>query len=100
MFRTVRRGARVPKSHLPLDESERLMAGGAATAGQSVTSRALGVLDGFDTRHPPVALPEVPTRSGAPLTPTRRLLAELVAWGALSRRPDGRYEIGRKLWDL
>jgi DNA-binding IclR family transcriptional regulator len=23
-----------------------------------------------------------------------------VAWGALSRRPDGRYEIGRKLWDL
>jgi DNA-binding IclR family transcriptional regulator len=28
------------------------------------------------------------------------LLAELAAWGALVRRPDGRYEIGRKLWDL
>jgi DNA-binding IclR family transcriptional regulator len=76
------------------------MAGGAATAGRSVTSRALRVLDAFDSRHPRLTLSEVATRSGTPLTTTHRLLAELVAWGALARRPDGRYEIGRKLWDL
>ena len=76
------------------------MAGGAAASGRSVTSRALGVLDAFDSSHPRLTLSEVAGRSGTPLTTTHRLLAELVAWGALSRRPDGRYEIGRKLWDL
>jgi DNA-binding IclR family transcriptional regulator len=65
-----------------------------------VTSRALGVLDAFDGAHPRLTLSEVAARSGTPLTTTHRLLADLVAWGALSRRPDGRYEIGRKLWDL
>jgi DNA-binding IclR family transcriptional regulator len=58
------------------------------------------VLDAFDSGHPRLTLSEVADRSGTPLTTTHRLLAELVAWGALSRRPDGRYEIGRKLWDL
>ena len=48
----------------------------------------------------PLTPREVAARSGTPLTTTHRLLADLVAWGALSRRPDGRYEIGRKLWDL
>jgi DNA-binding IclR family transcriptional regulator len=76
------------------------VAGGAAASGRSVTSRALGVLDAFDSLHPRLTLSEVAGRSGTPLTTTHRLLAELVAWGALSRRPDGRYEIGRKLWDL
>ena len=76
------------------------MAGGGAAPGRSVTSRALGVLDAFDSDHPRLTLSEVATRSGTPLTTAHRLLAELVAWGALSRRPDGRYEIGRRLWDL
>jgi DNA-binding IclR family transcriptional regulator len=65
-----------------------------------VTSRALGVLDAFDAQHPRLTLSEVAERSGTPLTTTHRLLAELAGWGALVRRPDGRYEIGRKLWDL
>ena len=34
------------------------------------------------------------------MTTAHRLLAELTDWGALVRRTDGRYEIGRKLWDL
>jgi DNA-binding IclR family transcriptional regulator len=76
------------------------VAGGAATEGRSVTSRALGVLDAFDSDHPRLTLSEVAVRSGTPLTTTHRLLAELAGWGALVRRPDGRYEIGRKLWDL
>ncbi|QNG36323.1 IclR family transcriptional regulator [Geodermatophilaceae bacterium NBWT11] len=75
------------------------MAGGG-TAGRSVTSRALAVLDAFDVDHPRLTLSEVAARSGTPMTTAHRLLGELAAWGALSRRPDGRYEIGRKLWDL
>jgi DNA-binding IclR family transcriptional regulator len=76
------------------------VAGGAGAAGRSVTSRALGVLDAFDSSHPRLTLSEVAERSATPLTTAHRLLADLAAWGALSRRPDGRYEIGRKLWDL
>jgi DNA-binding IclR family transcriptional regulator len=76
------------------------MAGGAGSAGRSVTSRALAVLDAFDSAHPRLTLSEVAGRSGTPLTTAHRLLAELAAWGALTRRPDGRYEIGRRLWDL
>jgi DNA-binding IclR family transcriptional regulator len=76
------------------------VAGGQGAAGRSVTSRALGVLDAFDADHPRLTLSEVAERSGTPLTTTHRLLGELAAWGALSRRPDGRYEVGRKLWDL
>lgn len=76
------------------------MAGGGTVPGRSVTSRALGVLDAFDTGHPRLTLSEVAERSGTPLTTTHRLLGELVEWGALARRPDGRYEVGRKLWDL
>ncbi|MEI4270301.1 IclR family transcriptional regulator [Klenkia sp. LSe6-5] len=76
------------------------MAGGAATTGRSVTSRALRVLDAFDADHPRLTLSEIAARSGTPLTTAHRLLAELVAWGALVRRADGRYVVGRKLWDL
>jgi DNA-binding IclR family transcriptional regulator len=78
----------------------RCMAGGAAQRGRSVTSRALAVLDAFDASAPRLSLSEIAERSGTPLTTAHRLLAELTGWGALSRRPDGRYEIGRKLWDL
>jgi DNA-binding IclR family transcriptional regulator len=76
------------------------VAGGSATAGRSVTSRALAVLDAFSTNSPRLSLTEIADRSGTPLSTVHRLLAELTAWGALVRRPDGRYEIGRKLWDL
>jgi DNA-binding IclR family transcriptional regulator len=76
------------------------MAGRSGTPGRSVTSRALAVLDAFDTTAPRLSLSEIAERSGTPLTTTHRLLGELTEWGALVRRADGRYEIGRKLWDL
>jgi DNA-binding IclR family transcriptional regulator len=76
------------------------MAGRSAAPGRSVTSRALAILDAFDTASPRLSLSEISERSGTPLTTTHRLLAELADWGALIRRQDGRYEIGRKLWDL
>ncbi len=76
------------------------MAGGSPTAGRSVTSRALAVLDTFSSSSPRLSLTDIADRSGTPLSTVHRLLAELTAWGALVRRPDGRYEVGRKLWDL
>jgi DNA-binding IclR family transcriptional regulator len=76
------------------------MAGHSATSGRSVTSRALGILDAFDSTAPRLSLSEIAQRSGTPLATAHRLLAELTGWGALVRRPDGRYEVGRKLWDL
>src|SRR5947208_958286 len=76
------------------------MAGGATTPGRSVTSRPLAVLDAFSASSPRLSLSEIAGRAGLPLTTAHRLLGELTAWGALSRRTDGRYEIGRRLWDL
>ncbi|SFF74424.1 IclR family transcriptional regulator [Blastococcus tunisiensis] len=76
------------------------MAGHSGTPGRSVTSRALGILDAFDSAAPRLSLSEIAERSGTPLATAHRLLGELADWGALIRRPDGRYEIGRKLWDL
>ena len=76
------------------------MAGRSAAPGRSVTSRALAILDAFDSSAPRLSLSEIADRSGTPLTTAHRLLGELTEWGALSRRSDGRYEIGRKLWDL
>jgi DNA-binding IclR family transcriptional regulator len=76
------------------------MAGHSGAPGRSVTSRALGLLDAFDSSNPRLTLSEIAERAGTPLATAHRLLAELSDWGALVRRPDGRYEIGRKLWDL
>ncbi|MGY2003460.1 IclR family transcriptional regulator [Blastococcus sp. SYSU DS1024] len=76
------------------------MAGRSAEPGRSVTSRALAILDAFDSSAPRLLLSEIAERSGTPLTTAHRLLGELTAWGALHRRSDGRYEIGRKIWDL
>ncbi|MGY2067460.1 IclR family transcriptional regulator [Blastococcus sp. SYSU DS0619] len=76
------------------------MAGRSTVPGRSVTSRALGILDAFGSDTPRLSLSEIAERTGTPLTTTHRLLGELADWGALVRRSDGRYEIGRKLWDL
>ena len=76
------------------------MAGNSGTPGRAVAARALAMLDAFSTESPHLTLSDIADRSRTPLTTAHRLLAELTAWGALVRRPDGRYEIGRKLWDL
>src|SRR6185436_14701456 len=39
-------------------------------------------------------------RAELPLPTAHRLVAELVAWGALARTPDGAYVVGRRLWDV
>lgn len=76
------------------------MAGGSPEPGRTVVSRALAVLMSFDTTSPRLSLAELSRRSGLALTTTHRLVAALEAGQALVRRPDGKYEIGRRLWSL
>lgn len=76
------------------------MAGRVRDPGRSVTSRVLALLGTFDESHPRQGLSEIARRCGMPVATVSRLLAELVAGQALARRPDGRYEIGRRLWEL
>lgn len=76
------------------------MAGNSASPGVSVTSRVLALLGAFDGEHRGMTLSQLAQRAGQPLPTAHRLVAELVAWGALVRQPSGNYVIGRRLWDL
>ena len=66
----------------------------------SVTSRALDLLGAFDPEHRSLSLSRLARRAGLPLATAHRLVGELTRWGALARRDDGDYVIGRRLWDL
>ena len=74
------------------------MAGNTSTPGATVVSRALALLFAFDERHPRLTLSQAAQRAGLPLPTAHRLVGELVAGGALVRRPDGEYVVGRRLW--
>jgi DNA-binding IclR family transcriptional regulator len=76
------------------------MAGNSASAGRSVTSRALAVLGAFDPKRRRLTLTEIAGRAGLPVATAHRLVGELVDWGALARTPSGEYVIGRRLWDV
>lgn len=75
------------------------MAGGSAP-GASLVRRTLAVLGAFDEHHRSLGLAELAERSGLAPATTLRIARELVAGGALERRADGRYVVGRRLWDL
>ncbi len=76
------------------------MAGGTSTPGATVVSRALSVLYAFDNTHRRLTVTEVARRADLPVPTTHRLLRELVAGDALVRGDDGRYAVGRRLWDI
>jgi DNA-binding IclR family transcriptional regulator len=76
------------------------MAGNTSAPGQSVAQRTLAVLAAFDRDHRALTLTEIADRADLPLPTAHRLTRELVSWGALVKRPDGRFVVGRRLWDL
>jgi len=76
------------------------MAGNSGDPGTSVASRLLAVLGAFDGGHQRLQLAQIARRAGLPLSTAHRLVAELHAWGGLVRAGDGRYEVGRRLWDI
>ena len=65
-----------------------------------MASRVLALLDAFDEAHAVLGVTDLARRSGLAVSTASRLVADLEAWGALARRPDGRYEVGRRLWQL
>lgn len=75
------------------------MAGNTSAPGVTVTTRLLAVIAAFDERHRTLALTELARRADIPVPTAHRLAAELVAGGALERRDDGRYVVGRLLWE-
>lgn len=75
------------------------MAGNTSTPGASVVSRALALLYAFDDRHRQLTLTKLAQRAELPVPTAYRLAGELVAGGALVRRPNGSYVVGTRLWD-
>ena len=57
------------------------------------------MLAAFDERHRSLTLTELAGRAGIPVPTAHRLVNELVTGGALQRLDDGRYAIGRLLWE-
>ncbi|MFZ5846192.1 MAG: IclR family transcriptional regulator [Actinomycetota bacterium] len=75
------------------------MAGNTSRPGATVASRVLAVLGAFDERHRELRLTDIARRADLPPATAHRLVAELVAWGALQRGADG-YLVGHRLWEL
>ncbi|GAA4228375.1 IclR family transcriptional regulator [Actinomadura meridiana] len=68
--------------------------------GRSVSSRLLEVLFAFEPGHSTLSLADLVRRTGLPHATVRRLAMELTGVGALTRRDDGRFTIGLRLWQL
>jgi DNA-binding IclR family transcriptional regulator len=68
--------------------------------GRTVSSRLLELLFSFAPDSPALSLADLARRTGLPHPTARRLVLELVKAGALDQRPDGRYVVGLRLWQL
>jgi DNA-binding IclR family transcriptional regulator len=69
-------------------------------AAQTRVARAFTVLEAFTPSSPALTLSEISRRARLPLTTTHRLVADLIAAGALERDGEGRYRIGLRLWEI
>lgn len=76
------------------------MPGNLSRPGASVAGRVLALLGAFDEEHLVLRLTELAQRAELAPATAHRLVAELTGWGALTRRADGGYVIGRRIWDL
>jgi len=74
------------------------VAGNSSAPGVTVASRLLDIVRAFDERHRSLTLSGLAERAGLPIATAHRLTADLVANGALARRPDGRFVVGRLIW--
>jgi DNA-binding IclR family transcriptional regulator len=76
------------------------MSGRVSVPGDGVVPRVLRLLFAFDDRHRQLSLTELSRRADLPLPTAHRLVGDLVAGGALRRRPSGEYVVARRLWSL
>lgn len=68
--------------------------------GEPVIDRALSLLAVFSDRRRALTLSELARYADMPAPTALRLIARLVAWGALERLEDGRYVVGVRLWEV
>ncbi|MFF2029193.1 IclR family transcriptional regulator [Arthrobacter sp. NPDC058192] len=68
--------------------------------GEPVIDRALSLLAVFSDRRRALTLSEMARHAGMPAPTALRLIARLVAWGALEKLDDGRYVVGVRLWEV
>ncbi|MGW2149186.1 IclR family transcriptional regulator [Nonomuraea bangladeshensis] len=65
-----------------------------------VVARALQILGAFTSDRRSLTLSDLSRHSGLPVSTVHRLVAELLAWGALERDHAGCYHIGLRLWEI
>ena len=70
------------------------------SAGQSVLSRLLTVLESFDQDHSSLTMAELTRRSGLPAPTVYRLVGDLVETGLLERDESREVRLGVRLWEL
>ncbi len=66
----------------------------------ALQERILSVLGAFNADRPSLSLSEIAEATGLPVSTAHRLVANLVAWGALERDERRRYVIGLRLWEI
>lgn len=76
------------------------MAGGSREPGRTVTSKVLAILEAFENSRSALSLTDIAEKSGLPLSTAHGLVNELTDWGFLSREPNGRYQLGIRLWEI
>lgn len=76
------------------------MAGGNREPGRTVTSKVIAVLGAFEHTTRPLGLTEIAQLADLPASTTHRLVAELTEGGLLSRKEDGSYQLGLRIWEL
>ncbi len=76
------------------------MGGNTREPGRTSASRLLSLLAAFSSDEPVLTLTRLAGLSDQPVGTVHRLAAELTAWGALERLPDGRLQIGLRLWHV
>src|ERR1035438_2228060 len=72
----------------------------AGLATPTAAGKVLDVLGAFGTEARQFTLSAIARRSGLALSTAHRVVAELVAWGALERGDDGLYRIGLRLYEV
>ncbi|GEL27062.1 IclR family transcriptional regulator [Pseudonocardia sulfidoxydans NBRC 16205] len=74
------------------------MAGGSA--GRSVLSRVLDVLESFDPNAEMLTVSQIAQRAGLTAPTAHRLVTELLALGLLERGPNRTVHVGLRLWEV
>lgn len=66
----------------------------------AVTDRLLGILGAFEGSSFPLTISDISKKTSIPLSTTYRIVGDLEKWGALTKNPDGTFQVGVRIWEL